>query len=168
LGRRKQKRAIWLLDFKQYKNYLKQKERQWKILDPKTTRKAQTPYTLPATHFAKRISPLKMSAKLMKRNTVRCTTSGGGGTSRDKEKAKRSSFWCKKREAVPCFEKYFKIYHTKGNFYQHITTNFVTQLTGEHIATLTENQHRYLDRSRNKMSVYLTNLKYIHAFHFGF
>jgi hypothetical protein len=57
-----------------------------KFFDLKTTRKAQTPYTLPATHFAKTISPFKMSTELMKRNTVCCKTSGGGGTSRDKER----------------------------------------------------------------------------------
>jgi hypothetical protein len=66
VGRREKKRATWLLDFRQYKNYLKQTGRQWKILDPKTTRKALTSETLPATHFAKWISPFKMSAELMK------------------------------------------------------------------------------------------------------
>jgi hypothetical protein len=86
MGKREKKRATWLLDFRQYKNYLRQTGRQWKVLDLETTRKAKTPDTQPATHFAKRTSPSKMSAKLMKWNTVRCKTSGGGGTSRDKEK----------------------------------------------------------------------------------
>jgi len=130
VGRREKKRATWLLDFRQYKNYLRQ-EGSGKFLTRKQPEKHwhQKHYLLHILQNGSLLSKWAPSSWNEIQFVARQVWEvGQAGTRRRKEKP--SSFWCKKSEAVLYFEKYFKIYHTKANFEQQITKKFITQLIG--------------------------------------